>query len=264
MKKFVSVLLSILLCLSFVACGGTDGDTTNSDIRGEFIGEWVNLYNDQTFTIEKKSDIKINENEIVIQNQTYNIETRNGITHIVWPENPEYYDYVKIEDAAYTTVDVTIDNWEEYFEIVPTPLVSRNSLGDIESIALYYCLDAKPETKSRLVRDSSLNQYTIGIEVSSDTRVTAFELDENDNIILKADKPTSDLSAIAYFKKDGLLTASDIKVHSFLETNKEFAIYLTEVTGGSALVNSNGIINNENIRVTRIVGKLDLYNKPLF
>ena len=95
MKKYITLLLTLILCLSLCACGITDIVGGKDDFTAE------NIY------------IEYNEN--------------NGLTYLVFPNS-------KVFAECVSKVEITKDNWHEYFEDYEYTehVVKKNAFGDIE------------------------------------------------------------------------------------------------------------------------------------
>ena len=111
MKKAVVVLLAILLCLSLCACGKYEKYDT-------LIG-YIEAGDEEN---------AVNELHALLQ------ETMPEVT-----------------EPATTTVEITMDNWQEYFEIVLGAGVSRDAFDEIETIYSKWSISLKEEFREALI-----------------------------------------------------------------------------------------------------------------
>ena len=101
MKKAMSLLLTLVMCLSLCACGGGNDTPETTEIP--------------TTTIPATTELEISEPET-----TAPIEA----------------------EPQYETVEITMENWEDYFEFTHFYIPYKNSFGEVEnfSVETRFCL----------------------------------------------------------------------------------------------------------------------------
>lgn len=115
MKKILALLLAAAMCFSLVACGGGE-ETPNTD------------------------DSSAQEQQL----QNDNNEPEGTTPDVTEPENtePEITE-PEITEPQYETVEITLDNWQEYFEIQEFVTFRENGFGEIENVRADYILVTK-------------------------------------------------------------------------------------------------------------------------
>lgn len=104
MKKLIALLLAAVMCLSLVACGG---------------GETPSIDNNSTQEQQTQND---------------NNEPESTGTEIAEPENTE---------PQYEIVEITLDNWQEYFELREYYEFKENAFGEFDRANTKYTLVIK-------------------------------------------------------------------------------------------------------------------------
>lgn len=94
--------------------------------------------------VECENEIAYNEAIALIEAGQYQ-EARVIFQRI--PEHEDVTDYL----ARYKTIEITPENWEEYFMTVQNPRWQENAFGEGELWAIEYCLTLKDEYASKLV-----------------------------------------------------------------------------------------------------------------
>lgn len=141
MKKLIAVLLVAVMCFSLVACGG---ETPNTDDNSEQEQQTQNGNNEPEVTNPDVSEPDNTE-----------------------PENTE---------PQYETVEITIDNWQEYFEIIPYVEVDTNAFDEYDDVNPYYTFALKETFRGHVV------DCDLAVEVTgSFARLFKCELDLNTN-----------------------------------------------------------------------------------
>ena len=114
MKKLITLLLAAIMCLSLTSCiTHSSGGTTIAGYESRIAGY----------------ESKIAELEKIIRGYEKTQNTGSG------NENPEFpgTDPQETEPKNYKTIELTIDNWQEYFEVRPTTYGAHyNSFGEFE------------------------------------------------------------------------------------------------------------------------------------
>lgn len=129
MKKAILILLVLGLCLCLCACGNEDKKPETQSTMN------------QTSTDEKQDN-----------NNTENTTTGNETDQT---------------EPQQTTVEITINNWEQYFEIVPYIKSRTNSFDEISTITISSSVKLKEEYK---LADGAGSNVNFEIEQQWETR----------------------------------------------------------------------------------------------
>lgn len=129
MKKILALLLAAVMCLSLVACGDSDENAAQ-------IAEYESRIAELEATIA--------ELEAMLAERDAEIERLLAEGESKEPENTE---------PQYETVEITLDNWQDYFEIVEYMTYRENGFGEAESCYFRTELRLKEEYWSRLAAD---------------------------------------------------------------------------------------------------------------
>ena len=118
MKKTIVILLALVMLLSLAACGGT---AENPYAKYE---ELFNYLEAKDYESAGAYIQKLAENGADAQN-----------TDTAEPSTAE-------TEPSYTTVEITLDNWQDYFEIKPMATFNKNAFGEVEAVfrSWYFCL----------------------------------------------------------------------------------------------------------------------------
>lgn len=199
MKKILALLLTLALCLSFAACqSGEDkpADTldalpestdapmaesteaTEEDIYSHYCGTWVNLQGDTALVMILEPQGKatlggadytyaIEDNNIVLSNPeneiTLEITDHNGIPRLANRLVPMDFVPEAEKDAfAPITVEITMDNWEEYFVLKESYTTGYVDVVCPEEGVPDFELWLKPEYVYKLLDTPTNEMGTIG------------------------------------------------------------------------------------------------------
>lgn len=155
MKKILALFLTLALCLSFAACQSgedaaevpaesTDSAAANEstgetepevDVNAPYYGTWVNLYDNTAMTLEPQGKATLDGADytyavadgIVTLSApdaeiTLDITDHNGISRLVnRAVSMDFVPEAEIDAFAPVTVELTMDNWEEYFVLCEEP-----------------------------------------------------------------------------------------------------------------------------------------------
>ena len=183
MKRLIALLLAMALCLCLAACGGgdkpsADGDKPNqtqgndpaAGIKKSLAGKWLphgytrgensdklaDFREDGTVVIGEKtltweivedSVIYINDGEDRLYQAEFTAAEegqpsflrlhrfKTATTTTVWCE---YY-----KESDYTKLEITAENWQDYFEVQEFPTLVKDSFGEVSKIEVYRALVLK-------------------------------------------------------------------------------------------------------------------------
>ena len=208
MKKAISLLLALVLCLSLCACGGgndtpettpnAENETTphveenteieESEIGKDVLGKWFVV--DSTVSLSFNDDgtgIRVQDGQEVPLSWKYDteancyiidilgaiitgkIETVDGIEQLTFENSlcvrSENYTAPTTQtdvDVQYRIVEITMDNWMEYFEFVFIEDWQVNGFGESEGYSCEYRLKLRDEYASKI----NLQKLAITVEVA--------------------------------------------------------------------------------------------------
>ena len=125
MKKAILILLVLGLCLCLCACGK------------------YAKYDDLIGYIEAGDEENATKEFLALLEQNKPETTEPETTE---PETTE----PEITEPATTTVEITLDNWQDYFELVPGMAASRNAFDEIENAYNRWQISLKEEYRGRI------------------------------------------------------------------------------------------------------------------
>lgn len=221
MKKALSVLLALILCLPLCACGNQDKYKKYDALIG--------------YIEAGDSGNAINEVLVLIG--------QNGAEGTETPE------------VATTTVEITLDNWQEYFEIRPLDVKIYNVFGDLQDSSVGAAFYLKEEYLSRLTDREPEGAFKTIVYTEwheYDEKAGAFV--ENGYVSKEVPPEEEIVTYIADWRdsldEDGVVSTLSGQV--FAEINQG-----TWMTGEGKLGIFKGVITN--IEVLDVTGTLELY-----
>ena len=112
MKKLLALLSAAVMCFSLVACG----ENSNTAL--------VEEYKDRIAELE--AELAERDAEIArLLAESENAGPENAVQDNTAPENSE---------PQYETVEITLDNWQEYFELKMSVCEMKNAFGELENL----------------------------------------------------------------------------------------------------------------------------------
>lgn len=171
MKKMLALLLAAVMCLSLAACGGGQSSTDNNSAQ------------------EQQTGTSTNDHEV----------TEADVSE---PENTE---------PQYETVALTLENWDEYFEITNDLIFAKNEFDEIWRIDCNFYLELKPEYIEKCL---GADDFAIKIAWTSTSQADAAINYEDETYEL-----TEDLAVNTYtkFANNTILTDTGTIVTSFYQ-----------------------------------------------
>ena len=138
MKKILALLLLAVMCFPLLACGENDNAALVKELESRIAQLEATL-------AEREAEIArlLAEGESVKPENPVPEDTKpeNTVPEDTKPENTE---------PQYETVEITPDNWQEYFEIIGYMEYRDNAFGEAESCFFRSELRLKEEYRSRL------------------------------------------------------------------------------------------------------------------
>ncbi len=143
MKKILALLLVLAMCLSLAACDGSDDDAKR-----------IKKYKER---IEELED-QLAERDAEIDRLLAKYEGGGS-------ENTDS----KPIDPNFETVEITLDNWQDYFEMREYHKFTRNGFGEHAGVQTYYALVNKDGLVVDVDQSNVTFEFTCYIEMKSYT-----------------------------------------------------------------------------------------------
>lgn len=210
MKKLLAILLSMLLCVSLMACGGSDIQSTNKGSEQknrDYASELTQFITENNVWYMPDSD-RSTEYMITFFEDGHIEETSYGESHEIFPTwefveyyqdasdspyyscyeeipnfdvtrglyttdcfllgfdtegNPLfrlYYGSVGYSESQYEPIEITLDNWQDYFEFKEYHNFEENGFGEFESASTSYYLITKDEINVDVENSDVTLEYT--------------------------------------------------------------------------------------------------------
>ncbi len=161
MKKLIALLLATIMCFSLVACERND----NAALVKEYENRIAEL---EAELAELEAELAERDAEIVrLLAESENAEPENTLQENTEPENSE---------PQYEIVEITLDNWQEYFEIVGYMTYRDNAFGEAESCYFRNELRLKEEYWSRLAANMMDDKGAIEFSYDYGKKVATIDL----------------------------------------------------------------------------------------
>lgn len=218
MKRVLSLLLVIVVCLSLCACGKADNyeaaialmeaenydeaialfaDLGNYEDSVQKLEECTNIkaYNDASELYEsgkfsealaifstlgnyKDSIEKVAECEAAIAYENAMVLLNDGQYEQAYTEFLKISDYKDVPEilSHFTEVEITVDNWQNYFTIAEVPLYTKNDFNEV--ISIYFKNDLVL-TEDSAARIFNLKDSKVIFEFSIKTTAQYIDFDKN-------------------------------------------------------------------------------------
>jgi hypothetical protein len=202
MKKTISLILAVILCLGLCACGddsGNNQDETkpNPDINTEYVGEWkcmrvvssegdteeyfITLNEDGTGSydgIKGKWRYSKDNNWAVLE-----IDPGNVVLKLEEVEDTKvlkcygdiYYRVDEFEEFGTETYTITKDNWQEFFELCMEPSLITDDAGKITDYSVHLTLNLRSEINSKLLSGNVTGEYQLTAPTVHSIRLDVYE-----------------------------------------------------------------------------------------
>lgn len=154
MKKVIALLLALMVCLGLCACGGGEDAQIKAD------AEKYNEYKDLIDKIEAGdfagaySDFvdRFPEQEVSAPTIDAGDITLDGVV-VGTPDT----------ESTVTAVEITTDNWQEYFEIVYKEKWVTNAFGEAENLRVYQSFQVKDAYKDRVSYGPATDTFALAL-----------------------------------------------------------------------------------------------------
>ena len=173
MRKAISLFVASALCLSLCACGVAEQykplleHLENQNYEG-IRNEMMVLSPD--FAAEQEQMEKYQSLIDALEAEDYETAFADVESRIPTPE--------------YEIIEITMENWEEYFEIVPDHYWITNAFGEGKGLTVGFSLFLKDVYASRL---SQTDNSTIACTVSFDAREKTLDVNWNETTFTEAE-----------------------------------------------------------------------------
>lgn len=196
MKKLLALLLAAVMCLSLVACNSSDENADQIEHYENRIAELEAMLTELEAMLTERDETI---NRLLA-------EKENTETEITEPENTEPENTEpENTDPQYETVEITLDNWQDYFEIVEYMTYRDNAFGEAESCYFRYELRLKEEYWSRLAANMMDDKGAIEFSYDYGTRAATIDLANRTYSFgeFTAKKSSTEVSEFDYNTGDG-------------------------------------------------------------
>lgn len=159
MKRFIALILAVLMCLSLCACGGgtKESETTLSEqesLENELRGHWWCLnrnfdmgkdvsFDDGKWSYSAEKGTLTQLNELDVEDaKEYKVINHQGVYimvgDITYVHNSSYESNKEAFEASTKTIELTKDNWTEYFQLYTGVREKFDKWGEKTGEETYY------------------------------------------------------------------------------------------------------------------------------
>lgn len=141
MKKIIVLLLVVVMCFSLVACGGNSEEMT----KYEKYDTLINYLEAEDYESALEEMIKLSQ-------QSSDNKEDNGNANAVpqLPIGQNDNDVDSTQTVTTETIELTVDNWKDFFELQVKPEYRLNAFGEVETVVLSQYLVFKEEYAGRV------------------------------------------------------------------------------------------------------------------
>ena len=221
MKKAIALVLVLVLCLALVACD-------NSEEMEKY----------------KKYETLIN----YLEEEEYQKAYTELLKLSMGGKSP-----TEATEKAKTTVQITMDNWQDYFEILPYKYLQYNDFGDVTWQSIGHALYLKDEYKDRLVNGIADISFKVGATIEYR------EFDSENRVFIEGGK--------VYSTRDTEFVTEVSDCRQIEDTDNDIStghgqVYAEMVCGGGVI---DGNIHYEgcytNFEIHNVTGSMELYDE---
>ena len=200
MKKALSLIFTLVLCLSMCACGGSgnsnDTPTTTGDaIETTVSNPLLDVLNDRTWYFLQSNDSEMYtasdgtcvkdrfswkgtwqlDNDTITmamedatilgypsKTMHFKLVEHNGVYFLIGEDGT--LSSVPLDNLTTKTVDITLENWEEYFEIKTYTEEIKDQFGEIKKTEMRATIKLKEEYISKLIVSKSQILYRLSYD----------------------------------------------------------------------------------------------------
>ena len=285
MKKIIALLLAVVMCFSLSACNSENktDNNNNSDKeinikKVEVVGTWINtastshgmkmvLAEDGTGSVTLGDEVlelvweRIDDDTLTINADSkelvFEMGVSNGIVELLWQGVFSHYTMVSEQDYInmIEVVEITADNWQNYFEIESFVKPQTDDFNDIIDLYIGHALVLKDEYASKIsaadcaIEYSFSGKYICPIEYKVATNEVTFgtaytkEEAENKGYYVDFSYTATDTEKLGSYGEYGFEFGPMYGCyHDSFETGEDVITAETEIFG--------------NVEITRIQGNL--------
>ena len=194
MKKIFALVLTLVIMLCFAGCGEQElYDEANALLEAENYEEALAKF--QELGDYEDSAAKCEEAEKNIENKKLYDEAVNLVNSGEYGEAFNLFNQIKdYKDVntyldRFTTIEITPENWQTYFELKTAPVFSTNSNGELNNIFENTWLVIKDEYAEKLNITDDLN---VEFDFSYEAIETIYNVD-NEKFTYEVQKTTYDV-----------------------------------------------------------------------
>lgn len=173
MKKAISLILTLVLCLALCSCGVDEKYSALLEHldAGNYEGIKSELATLSPAFKAEQEQMKTDAEKLakyadlidLLETEDYEGALADVQSRIPVPEEP-----------SYTEIEITIDNWEDYFVIDYVEKWHTNSFGEIDRLRLDVVIHIKPEYADRVADKENAK---INFDISYDCILNTVEID---------------------------------------------------------------------------------------
>ncbi len=175
MKKIFALILAVVMCCSLAACGGDDTQNNGENVQQEqtdnkndkeinikkvnVVGAWMNVASTShgmkmvlsedgkgyVTLVEENEDLtweRIDDDTLSVtangKELLFEIGASDGIVELIWKGT--FSRYTMVSEADYNNmieaVEITAENWQEYFEVKPYAEPRKDDFGDVTDVTI--------------------------------------------------------------------------------------------------------------------------------
>lgn len=132
MKKIIVLLLVVVMCFSLVACGGNSEEMT----KYEKYDTLINYLEAEDYESALEEMIKLSQQSSDNKEDNGNANNDNDVD--------------STQTVTTETIELTVDNWKDFFELQVKPEYRLNAFGEVETVVLSQYLVFKEEYAGRV------------------------------------------------------------------------------------------------------------------
>lgn len=169
MKKILVMLLVIGMCFSLIACGD------NSEVEKYKKYETLIAYMEAEDYESALAEVVEMSNGSVYIDNTSDVEETTDMEETTNTESVTEEEELGEEEPEVEAIEITLDNWQEYFEIVERDKVIKNAFDEITDVVRVWDI---------VIKDGfEMVEYDIAVEYSFIYEMRYYEIDKEDGTL---------------------------------------------------------------------------------